>query len=97
MAFVSILYFKELYILPHAFWFFVHLTSGKIAYFDFEKSDLISAATLNNLDWIGFKKEFFPFLRYLRRSFTNELSCSQSLSVRGHIGAAKLSGARKSV
>ena len=69
-------YFKELYILPHSFSFFVHLTFRQNSIFWFEKSDLISADTLNYLDWIGFKKEFFPLIRYLRRSFTNELSCT---------------------
>ena len=59
--------------------FFVHLTFREYSILWFEISDLISAATLNYLDWIGFKKEFFPLIRYLRSSFTNELSYAQSL------------------
>ena len=61
--------------------FFVHLTFREYSILWFEISDLISAVTLSYLDWIGFKKELFPFplIRYLRSSFANELSYTQSL------------------
>ena len=63
--------------------FFVRFTFRQNSVLRSGKNDLISAATLDCLDWIGFRmtfeKEFFPFLRYIIRFFTKELSCTQSL------------------
>ena len=83
LVFVSIILFQGIIHSVTCIFVFVHLTFRQNSIFWFEKSDLISADvhdTLNYLDWIGFKKEFFPSLRYLRRSFTNEFL----YSVRSH-------------